>query len=107
MFFWSRISCSWPRVLLKRLVPWLIRVSSITQIMCGALGVLTDQLAWMPSALKTGVIKKAVYESGVLTVSVTLPTTALAAITPVLHLPGNITVPHLPATLSAQSSLQF
>ncbi len=72
-----------------------------------ALSVLTDQLAWMPSALKSGVVKKAVYDAGVLTVTVTLPATALAAITPVLYLPGNITVPRLPATLSAQSSLQF
>ena len=44
---------------------------------------------------------------GVLTVTVSLPATALSAIMPVLVLPGDITVPSLPATLTAQSSLQF
>jgi Flp pilus assembly protein TadG len=72
-----------------------------------ALSVLSEQLAWVPSALKGSLNQQAVYSGGVLTVTVSLPASALSAIMPVLVLPGDITVPSLPTTLTAQSSLQF
>ena len=72
-----------------------------------ALSVLSDQLSWVPTALKSSLNKQAVYSGGVLTVTVSLPASALSAIMPVLVLPGNIKVPSLPTTLTAQSSLQF
>ena len=72
-----------------------------------ALSVMSDQLAWVPRALKGSLNQQAVYSGGVLTVTVSLPASALSAIMPVLVLPGNIKVPSLPTTLTAQSSLQF
>lgn len=72
-------------------------------------GVLTQQLSWMPTALNItfGVDTKADYTAGVLTVTVDYPTTKLNQVLPFLVLPGLGTVPNLPATLSAKSSLQF
>ncbi|MFJ7885532.1 TadE family protein [Pseudomonas sp. NPDC096917] len=72
-----------------------------------AKSVLDTQLGSLPTALTTNVSKTAVYNAGVLTVTVTLPVATLNAILPVLKLPGNITVPSLPPTLSSTSSLQF
>ena len=72
-----------------------------------ALTVLGEQLSWVPTGLKGSVQKTAVYSAGVLTVTVSLPSSALSAVLPVLVLPGNIRVPSLPTTLTAQSSLQF
>ena len=72
-----------------------------------AKGVLDQQLGWMPTMMTTNISKTAVYNAGVLTVTVSLPAATLSNILPVLKLPGGITVPSLPDTLSAQSSLQF
>lgn len=72
-----------------------------------AKGVLDQQLGWMPIMMTTNISKTAVYNAGVLTVTVSLPAATLSNILPVLKLPGGITVPSLPDTLSAQSSLQF
>lgn len=72
-----------------------------------ALTVLGEQLSWVPTGLMGSVQKTAVYSAGVLTVTVSLPSSALSTVLPVLVLPGNIRVPNLPTTLTAQSSLQF
>lgn len=71
--------------------------------------VLAQQLSWMPAALNLtlGVDTNADYSAGVLTVRVDYPTSKLNQVLPFLILPGVGTVPNLPATLSAQSSLQF
>jgi hypothetical protein len=63
----------------------------------------------MPTALNItfGVDTTADYTAGVLTVSVDYPATKLNQVLPFLVLPGVGTVPSLPATLSAKSSLQF
>jgi hypothetical protein len=63
----------------------------------------------MPAALNLtlGVDTSADYSAGVLTVRVDYPTSKLNQVLPFLILPGVGTVPNLPATLSAQSSLQF
>lgn len=73
-----------------------------------ATDVLTDKLSWVPNAVRGSVQKTAAYNisTKMLTVTVTLPSTALSSIMPVLKLPG-ITVPSLPDNLQAQSSLQF
>ncbi|MFJ2367593.1 TadE/TadG family type IV pilus assembly protein [Pseudomonas sp. NPDC087697] len=71
--------------------------------------VLKNQLSWVPSAFNItyGVDTTAVYSAGVLTVSVTYPTSKLNQVIPFLVLPGVGTVPNLPTNLTAQSSLQF
>lgn len=72
--------------------------------------VMVEQLSWLPASLKPPTLKTtAVYDAtaGVLTVTVSLPATAIKAIMPMLILPGNITVPNLPTTLTSQSSLHF
>ena len=73
-----------------------------------ATDVLDDKLSWVPTDLKGSLQKTAAYNTQTkqLTVTVTLPSTALSSIMPVLKLPG-ITVPDLPDNLTAQSSLQF
>ncbi|POA20042.1 pilus assembly protein TadE [Pseudomonas sp. FW300-N1A1] len=73
--------------------------------------VLTQQLAWIPEqfALKVGVDTSSVYDttSSTLTVTVAYPSAKLSQVFPLLVLPGIGTVPSLPTTLSATSSLQF
>ena len=73
-----------------------------------AVSVLNDKLSWVPSAVRGSVVPTATYNATtkVLTASVTLPSTALSAIMPVLKL-GIITVPDLPTDLVAQSSAQL
>ncbi|MHC8370094.1 TadE/TadG family type IV pilus assembly protein [Pseudomonas sp. MDT1-85] len=70
---------------------------------------LTRQLAWIPAALNFNVATdtSATYISGVLTVSINYPTSKLNQVLPFLVLPGIGSVPDLPATLTARSSLQF
>ncbi|ROM96048.1 TadE/TadG family type IV pilus assembly protein [Pseudomonas brassicacearum] len=76
-----------------------------------ATSVLQQQLSWVPSAFNItfGVDAKAAYNAGtgLLTVSVTYPTSKLNQVIPFLVLPGVGTVPNLPTNLTAQSSLQF
>lgn len=72
-----------------------------------ALEELTKQLRWLPDGIESKVQPSIDYKSGVLNVKVSLPASALSAIMPVLELPGGITVPRLPAALTAQSSMQF
>ena len=70
---------------------------------------LTRQLAWIPAALNFNVATdaSATYIGGVLTVTINSPTSKLNQVLPFLVLPGIGSVPNLPATLSARSSLQF
>ena len=73
-----------------------------------AVSVLNDKLSLVPSAVRGSIVPTATYNATtkVLTASVTLPSTALSAIMPVLKL-GIITVPDLPSDLVAQSSAQL
>lgn len=73
-----------------------------------AKSVLTEQLKWVPTGLSGSISKTADYNiaSKQLLVTVSVPAVALATLMPVLKL-GTITVPDLPTTLQAQSSLQL
>lgn len=77
---------------------------------------LTQQLQWVPPAfnLVIGVDTTATYNTGAgygpngtLIVSVNYPVSKLNQVLPFLVLPGIGTVPSLPTTLTATSSLQF
>lgn len=72
-----------------------------------AKAVLKDKLSWVPGGLT--VTQTAIYDptAGVLTVSASLPATALRTILPVIVLPGNIRVPNLPDKLESVSSMKF
>ena len=72
-----------------------------------AKAVLKDKLSWVPGGLK--VTQTAVYDptAGVLTVTASLPASALSTILPVIVLPGNIRVPNLPDNLQSTSSMKF
>jgi Flp pilus assembly protein TadG len=74
-----------------------------------ATDVLTQRLSWIPPALQFSVANhaKAIYAAGVLTVSIDYPSSKLNNVLPTLVLPGIGSIPNLPTTLSAQSSLQF
>ena len=71
-----------------------------------AQGVLDDKLRWVPKAVAPSLVKTVLYDAGVLTVTVELKSDKLAALMPVLKL-GTISVPQLPTTLTAQSSMKF
>ncbi|WP_409497979.1 TadE/TadG family type IV pilus assembly protein [Pseudomonas fragi] len=73
-----------------------------------AVSVMNDRLSWVPTAIKGSLVPTASYNATtkILTASVTLPSSALSAIMPVLKL-GTMTVPDLPVSLSAQSSAQL
>ncbi|MFJ7314702.1 TadE/TadG family type IV pilus assembly protein [Pseudomonas sp. NPDC098747] len=70
---------------------------------------LARQLAWLPGALNFNATSDSTitYVGGVLTVTINYPTSKLNQALPFLVLPGIGSVPRLPATLSASSSLQF
>ena len=72
-----------------------------------AKSVLKEKLTWVPAAVK-GILPDAKYDPAtkILTASITLPRSGLSSIMPVLKL-GTITVPDLPANLTAQSSAQL
>ncbi len=81
-----------------------------TVIVTRAKAVLTQQLGALPSSVNFNVNTdaSATYTTGkLLTVRIDYPKAKLAQIIPLLSLPGIGTVPNLPATLSAQASLQF
>lgn len=71
-----------------------------------AKSVLSEKLTWVPTAIRDSLVITATYNAKILTAKVSLPATALSSIMPVLKL-GTITVPNLPATLSATSSAQL
>ena len=70
---------------------------------------LNRQLAWLPGALNFNAAADSTitYTGGVLTVTINYPTSKLNQALPFLVLPGIGSVPRLPATLRASSSLQF
>ncbi|MBY8948578.1 MULTISPECIES: TadE/TadG family type IV pilus assembly protein [unclassified Pseudomonas] len=66
------------------------------------------QLQWLPPAFKfVPAYVTATYSNGMLTVQINYPSDNLKNVLPFLVLPGFGAVPNLPATLSAQASLQF
>ena len=70
---------------------------------------LTRQLAWIPAGLNFDVATDTTttYTGGVLKVVIHYPSQKLNAVIPFLSLPGIGSVPSLPVTLTASSSLQF
>ncbi|MDY7530688.1 pilus assembly protein [Pseudomonas sp. Bout1] len=67
------------------------------------------QLSWIPPQFKflPGYVTATYSPTGLLTVYINYPTSSLQNVLPFLVLPGLGTVPALPPTLSAQSSMQF
>ena len=80
-----------------------------TVVQATAAAELTRQLAWIPAALNFNAATDSTisFVGGVLKVQINYPTTKLNQVVPFLVLPGIGSVPNLPATLSASSSLQF
>lgn len=77
-----------------------------------AKNVVKDQLTWIPAAFEfnsatdvTAVLVGGT--TGLLTVTITYPSSRLRNVLPFLVLPGIGTVPNLPTNLTASSSLQF
>ncbi|MGC6372353.1 TadE/TadG family type IV pilus assembly protein [Pseudomonas sp. K2I15] len=83
--------------------------SYITVLPVQAVAAAQAQLSWIPPQFKflPGYVTATYSPTGVLTVYVNYPTSSLQSVLPFLVLPGFGTVPALPPTLSAQSSLQF
>ena len=81
----------------------------VTALPLQAVSAAQAQLAWIPSQFKflPGYVTAVYNSSGVLTVYINYPTSSLQSVLPFLVLPGFGTVPALPPTLSAQSSMQF
>ena len=88
--------------------PTLTAAAYKTAVESVAKGVLDEKLRWVPTAVAPSLVKTASYDpvAGVLTATVSLPSAALATLMPVLTL-GTVSVPQLPTTLTAQSSLKF
>jgi Flp pilus assembly protein TadG len=73
-----------------------------------AISAAQAQLQWLPPAFKfVPAYVTATYTGSLLTVHINYPSDNLKSVLPFLVLPGFGTVPNLPATLSAQASLQF
>jgi Flp pilus assembly protein TadG len=70
---------------------------------------LARQLTWIPAALNFNAATDTTitFVGGVLKVQISYPASKLNRVMPFLVLPGIGSVPSLPATLSASSSLQF
>ncbi|MBK5412659.1 pilus assembly protein [Pseudomonas sp. TH34] len=81
----------------------------ITALPNQAVAAAQAQLSWIPSSFKfLPTYVTATYSaSSLLTVQINYPTSSLQNVLPFLVLPGFGTVPALPPTLSAQSSMQF
>jgi len=71
--------------------------------------VLSNQLAWIPSAFAFNVASDAVvtFDGKLLSVRINYPKSKLTQVMPVLTLPGIGSVPNLPTYLSAEASLQL
>lgn len=80
-----------------------------TLIQTQAVGVMTTQLAWLPTALAVSSSDIAVTytAAGVLTVQINYPTSRINQVIPFLTVPGIGQIPNLPATLSASASMQL
>lgn len=70
---------------------------------------VANRLGWIPNAYKFDASTQVTttFTSGLLSVQINYPSANLQAVLPFIVLPGIGTVPQLPATLQAQSSLQF
>lgn len=82
-----------------------------TLIQTQAQSVLVTQLAWLPSTLAFNPMTDAVISytpaTGVLSVRISYPTSRINQVIPFLTFPGIGQIPNLPATLSAQASMQL
>ncbi|MBV6754744.1 pilus assembly protein [Pseudomonas chlororaphis] len=69
----------------------------------------STRLMWIPSSFNFSAANNitALYTGGILTVTITYPTTQLRNVLPFLVLPGIGTVPSLPSNLTVISSLKF
>lgn len=74
-----------------------------------ALTTLSQKLQWIPPAFNfnLGTDASAVYTGGILTVRISYATSKINQVIPFLVLPVIGTLPNLPTTLSATSSIQF
>lgn len=70
---------------------------------------VASRLLWIPPAYKFDAATQVTttFNSGLLLVKINYPTANLQAVMPFIVLPGIGTVPQLPTTLQATSSLQF
>jgi Flp pilus assembly protein TadG len=70
---------------------------------------VATRLGWLPSAFNfnAGTQVTTTFVGGLLKVQINYPTANLQNVMPFIVLPGIGTVPQLPVTLQAQSSLQF
>lgn len=79
-----------------------------TQVTARAKSTAILQLKWIPPSFQfSDDLIIASYDGATLTVTITYPTSRLYSVFPALVVPGIGTVPNLPATLSARSSLRF
>jgi len=80
-----------------------------TAVQNQAIAAAQAQLSWIPPAFKflPTYVTATFSATSLLTVQINYPTSSLQNVLPFLVLPGFGTVPALPTTLSAQSSLQF
>jgi len=80
-----------------------------TLVQTTAVQAASTRLVWIPSSFNFTAANNitALYTGGILTVTITYPTSQLRNVLPFLVLPGIGTVPSLPTNLTVTSSLQF
>ncbi|MBA1429467.1 pilus assembly protein [Pseudomonas fluorescens] len=80
-----------------------------TAVQTTAKNAISERLSWLPDAYKFNAATQVstTFVDGLLNVKISYPSANLHAVMPFIVLPGIGSVPQLPATLQAQSSLQF
>jgi len=80
-----------------------------TTVQTTAKSAIRERLRWIPNAYKFDAATQVntSFVDGLLSVQINYPSANLHAVMPFIVLPGIGSVPQLPATLQAQSSLQF
>ncbi|AZF03430.1 TadE/TadG family type IV pilus assembly protein [Pseudomonas sp. R5-89-07] len=80
-----------------------------TAVQTTAKSAITNRLRWIPNAYKFDAATQVntSFVNGLLSVQINYPSANLQAVMPFIVLPGIGSVPQLPVTLQAQSSLQF
>jgi Flp pilus assembly protein TadG len=79
-----------------------------TQLKKSAKDTVVSQLSWIPASFQfSSDYITSTYTGTTLTVAISYPTSNLYSVFPALVIPGVGTVPSLPASLTARSSLQF
>lgn len=79
-----------------------------TQLTKSAKDTVVSQLSWIPASFQfSSDYITSTYTGTTLTVAISYPTSNLYSVFPALVIPGVGTVPSLPASLTARSSLQF